>query len=89
MNSVERIQEYCSIEKEDGAQVTVNDNTSQEEWIRTGEIKVQDLSIRYAEDLPDVLKNVSFACKGASKVAVSFFSTHSQSQSDRWTHWSW
>ena len=65
MNSVERVQEYCLIEKE-----PQDDYCPAENWPSSGVIDVKDLSIRYAQDLPDVLKRVSFRCEGGEKVAI-------------------
>lgn len=68
MNSVERVQEYCQIESE--APEIIESNRPADSWPHKGAIDVRDLSLRYAEDLPDVLKNVSFSVKPGEKVAV-------------------
>ncbi|KAL2917396.1 Transporter of the ATP-binding cassette (ABC) [Polyrhizophydium stewartii] len=68
MNSVERVQEYTSIEQE--AAEIVESNRPAPEWPEQGRITVQNLSMRYAPDQPDVLKNVSFEIQSAEKVAV-------------------
>ncbi|KAH6566012.1 hypothetical protein BASA60_009663 [Batrachochytrium salamandrivorans] len=68
MNSVERVNEYSTIEQEPAA--IVESNRPNAKWPEQGQITVKDLSIRYADDQPDVLKKVSFTVKGAEKVAV-------------------
>jgi ABC-type multidrug transport system fused ATPase/permease subunit len=68
MNSVERVQEYCEIDQEPPA--IIESNRPSSEWPQHGAIQVRDLSIRYAEDLPDVLQGVSFEVLANEKVAV-------------------
>ncbi|KAI8928078.1 hypothetical protein BC831DRAFT_548704 [Entophlyctis helioformis] len=68
MNSVERVQEYMQIEQEPAS--IVPDNRPAPEWPSQGRISVKDVKIRYAPDLPDVLKGISFEVKTAEKVAV-------------------
>jgi ABC-type multidrug transport system fused ATPase/permease subunit len=68
MNSVERVQEYCMIEPE--APSIIEGNRPADEWPMKGSIDVKNLSLRYSESLPDVLKNVSFSVNPGEKVAV-------------------
>ncbi|KAM9886154.1 hypothetical protein OXX79_014377, partial [Metschnikowia pulcherrima] len=55
MNSVERLQEYLDVEEEPPAEIPETKPSSG--WPQTGEIDVKDLSLRYAPDLPRVIKN--------------------------------
>ena len=67
LNSIERIQEYTDDlkqEKQDQAMPTAA-------WpSRTPALSVKDLTIRYAEHLPPVLKNVCFDVKATERVAI-------------------
>jgi ABC-type multidrug transport system fused ATPase/permease subunit len=68
MNCVERIQEYIQIEQE--APAVIEGSRPDPEWPHEGTVQVKELSIRYAPDLPDVLKKVSFNILPNEKVAV-------------------
>ncbi|KAI8916012.1 P-loop containing nucleoside triphosphate hydrolase protein [Gorgonomyces haynaldii] len=68
MNSVERVDEYLQIEQEPPQ--IVETNRPPVGWPQQGLVTVKDLSIRYAQELPDVLKNVSFQIQPGEKVAV-------------------
>lgn len=65
MNAAERVVEYIELETE---------NQGGEEppaaWPTTGNIEVDDLTVAYAEDLPPVLKNVSFSIKNRERIGV-------------------
>ncbi|KAH3901580.1 uncharacterized protein SCDLUD_001343 [Saccharomycodes ludwigii] len=67
MNSVERLKEYMDIEQEpqnkDGF-------IPPADWPSEGKIDVTDLSLRYAPNLPKVIKNVSFTVEPSSKVGI-------------------
>ncbi|CAB4255585.1 similar to Saccharomyces cerevisiae YHL035C VMR1 Vacuolar membrane protein involved in multiple drug resistance and metal sensitivity [Maudiozyma barnettii] len=71
MNSVERVKEYMNIEQEpyisteDGHNIDPPVN-----WPQDGRIEVSDVSLRYAANLPKVIKNVSFIVDPQSKVGV-------------------
>jgi ABC-type multidrug transport system fused ATPase/permease subunit len=65
---VERIDEYLKIEQEPPR--IVDAYRPPPEWPYEGAIKVENLSIRYAPDLPDVLKQVSFEVGKFEKIAV-------------------
>ncbi|SCU77356.1 LAME_0A00826g1_1 [Lachancea meyersii CBS 8951] len=67
MNSVERLQEYMDIEQEPHYQSTHNPPP---EWPNQGKIEVNDLSLRYAPHLPQVIKNVSFTVESNAKVGI-------------------
>lgn len=68
MNSVERVLYYSnSIESE--AALETNDDPKPSEWPTQGEIKIQNMSMRY-RDGPLVLKGISVAFKGGEKIGV-------------------
>lgn len=66
MTSVERVQEYTDLTKEE-------DNTTYEppmSWPLKGEIEFSDISLRYFPDDPPVLKNLSFLIKANEKIGI-------------------
>ncbi|SCU89344.1 LAMI_0D13234g1_1 [Lachancea mirantina] len=67
MNSVERLKEYMDIDQEPHFQSSY---TPPPQWPEEGKIEVNDLSLRYAPQLPKVIKNVSFVVDPKSKVGV-------------------
>lgn len=67
MNSVERLKEYMDVEQEPYEQSIL---TPPVEWPQQGRIEVNDLSLRYAPNLPKVIKNVSFTVDPRSKVGI-------------------
>jgi ABC-type multidrug transport system fused ATPase/permease subunit len=68
MNCVERVQEYIQVEQEPPS--IIEGSRPDPEWPHEGTVQVKELSIRYAPDLPDVLKKVSFNILPNEKVAV-------------------
>lgn len=68
MNSVERVQEYMDVDKE--APHVIEGVSPPPNWPDKGEIEVTDLSLRYAPELPRVIKNVTFKVSGRSKVGI-------------------
>ncbi|KAI8826361.1 P-loop containing nucleoside triphosphate hydrolase protein [Chytriomyces cf. hyalinus JEL632] len=68
MNAVERVSEYSEIEQE-GAFI-IEENRAPLNWPSKGSIKVSNLEMRYAPDLPPVLHNISFSVKGGEKVGI-------------------
>ncbi|SCU89929.1 LADA_0F00628g1_1 [Lachancea dasiensis] len=67
MNSVERLKEYMDVEQEPHFQSTHNPPP---EWPNRGKIEVTDLSLRYAPNLPKVIKNVTFTVESNCKVGI-------------------
>lgn len=67
MNSVERLKEYMVIEQEPSNDGAFNPPV---EWPDQGKIEVNDLSLRYAANLPRVIKNVSFTVDPKCKVGI-------------------
>ncbi len=37
------------------------------EWPSSGQIEVKDLRVRYAPDLPEVIRGISFACEPGNR----------------------
>lgn len=68
MNSVERLQEYLSIDQEPPQ--LIPETQPPASWPDKGYIEVKDLSLRYAPELPQVIKNVSFNVDPVSKVGI-------------------
>lgn len=68
MNSVERLLEYMNLDKE--AAAVIPDSRPPSDWPSRGEIEVNDLSLRYAPELPLVIKNVSFKVPSFSKIGI-------------------
>ena len=69
MNSVERIRDYVSIESE-AARRSLPGHEPPKSWPQRGAIKVDHLTLRYAPDLPPVIRDVSFEVEPSAKVAV-------------------
>mmetsp|Transcript_5464 Transcript_5464/g.8077 ORF Transcript_5464/g.8077 Transcript_5464/m.8077 type:complete len:1386 (-) Transcript_5464:101-4258(-) len=71
MTSVERMQHYTSLENEGSWDDSKGaPKYSKDTWPSKGEIVASDLSCRYREDLPTVLKQISFRFPGGSRVGV-------------------
>lgn len=68
INSVERVQEYITDIKEESATETPFDPPAS--WPEHGEISVEGLSLRYAPNLPLVIKDISFHVNSGEKVGV-------------------
>ncbi|KAK9474191.1 P-loop containing nucleoside triphosphate hydrolase protein [Dipodascopsis tothii] len=68
MNSLERISEYMDIEEE--ADEIVEGTRPPANWPDKGAISVQDLSLKYAPGLPNVIRNVSFDVAPNYKVGI-------------------
>lgn len=67
MVALERIKEYSEIDQEAPEFVEPRPAAS---WPAEGAIDVENLVIRYAPDLPDVLHSISFAVKPREKVGI-------------------
>lgn len=68
MNSMERIKEYTDIEPE--APAVIPESRPPANWPSRGEIDIKELSLKYADNLPDVIKKVSFHIEGGLKVGI-------------------
>lgn len=69
MNSVERIRDYLQVEPE-AARHSLPGHEPPKNWPQRGAIKVEKLTLRYAPDLPAVIKGVTFDVEPSAKVAV-------------------
>jgi ABC-type multidrug transport system fused ATPase/permease subunit len=65
---VERVQEYIDIEQEPPA--IIESHRPAPGWPHEGAVQIRNIYLRYAPDLPDVLKNVTFNILAHEKVAV-------------------
>ena len=68
MSSVERVLEFARAVKPEAPEFQGGD-PEQEEWPSSGEIVVNDISMRYRNG-PLVLKNLSFSIRGGEKIGV-------------------
>jgi ABC-type multidrug transport system fused ATPase/permease subunit len=68
MNSAERVKEYTELRSE--APLVVNDEQVPHNWPEFGEILFDNVNLRYAPDLPLVVKDLSFRVNPGSKVGV-------------------
>ncbi|XP_045792725.1 putative ABC transporter C family member 15 [Trifolium pratense] len=68
MISVERILQYTNIASE--SPLVIEDCRPPRNWPETGTICFQNLQIRYAENLPSVLKNITCTFPGRKKIGV-------------------
>ncbi|KAK9479697.1 P-loop containing nucleoside triphosphate hydrolase protein, partial [Lipomyces japonicus] len=68
MNSVERVQEYLNLTPE--AEPIIADSRPPPGWPSKGAIDVQDLTLRYAPNLPTVISDVSFKVEPRWKIGV-------------------
>ncbi|KAJ3535457.1 hypothetical protein NM688_g6972 [Phlebia brevispora] len=67
MVAVERIKEYAELKPEPPEFIEPRPPAS---WPTKGEIKCEDLCIRYAPELPDVLHNLNFEIRAGEKVGI-------------------
>ncbi|PMD48915.1 hypothetical protein L207DRAFT_505926 [Hyaloscypha variabilis F] len=67
MNAAERIFEYTKLETEDLRGGTNNLRAS---WPEEGKLEVKKLEVGYANDLPAILKGVTFSVEGNQRVGV-------------------
>lgn len=68
MNSVERLQEYFDIEQEPPQEIPETEPRAS--WPENGAINVKDVSLRYAPELPRVIKNVTFDVEPNNKIGI-------------------
>ena len=68
--ALERCSSYCNVKPEKTKIRDDSVNKPAGRWLAKGKVKVQDLQIRYREDLPFVLKSVSFEIKPGEKIGV-------------------
>lgn len=68
MNSVERLQEYMDVDQEPPYEI--EETKPPALWPQQGRIDVKNVSLRYAPNLPQVIKNVSFSVEPFNKVGI-------------------
>ncbi|GJJ77883.1 hypothetical protein EMPS_10242 [Entomortierella parvispora] len=68
LNSVERVVEYMDLEEEPDA--IIAGSRPPASWPHSGEIVVDHLTMKYAADAPEVIKDISFTIKAGEKVGV-------------------
>ncbi|KAJ2738593.1 hypothetical protein H4S06_006428 [Coemansia sp. BCRC 34490] len=68
LNSVERVVEYLDVDPE--APVSIPDRMPPADWPTDGRISVEGLVLRYAENLPPVIRGVSFTVSPREKVGI-------------------
>lgn len=95
-DSLERIEQYLDIEREEelmGAE-TVEDLDGS--WPRSGDLQVKNLRASYGEyeNTPEVLKGISFTVKSGERIGVGEFPpvdlaswNHTDSTHCSWSHW--
>lgn len=67
MVSVERIRDFCQIESEGPGHTSI---ALPPNWPAFGKLSAEKLSVRYARDLPKVLRELSFDIEPGTRVAV-------------------
>ena len=67
MTSVERILEYTKLDQEADA---VTDLTPPAKWPSEGDICFKNVSLRYNENSPKALNNLTFTIKGGERVSI-------------------
>jgi ABC-type multidrug transport system fused ATPase/permease subunit len=75
LNSIERVVEFLSIQQENyhgEIKIEERENSEKREkcWPVNGNIKFENLKVKYAEDLENVLHNISFEINGKEKVGI-------------------
>lgn len=65
MNAAERVIEYSEVATED-----LGGDIPAASWPATGNMEIQDLVVSYADDLPPVLKGISFDVKNNERIGV-------------------
>lgn len=67
MVSVERVLEYCKLPSEAPLETDENHKPA-ENWPNDGEISVSNASLKYQDESPNTLKNLTFKIYGNEKV---------------------
>ncbi|KAF8149760.1 hypothetical protein K438DRAFT_1988782 [Mycena galopus ATCC 62051] len=70
--SIDRIEEFAKLPKEEKTittdEVTINEDDSS--WPSAGSLTFSDFSMKYRDDLPFALKNLSFELQGGLKIGI-------------------
>ncbi|KAI0686602.1 P-loop containing nucleoside triphosphate hydrolase protein [Earliella scabrosa] len=71
-NSLERIEQYLDIEREEDVMGTDDLEVLADCWPRTGDLRVDNLSASYGEfdNSPEVLKGISFTAQAGERIGV-------------------
>ncbi|KAJ7826783.1 multidrug resistance-associated ABC transporter [Mycena olivaceomarginata] len=80
MVGLERVEEYSDLSQESAEFIEPRPEPS---WPEHGAIRCENLVIRYAPDLPDVLHNVTFDVKPGEKIGILGRTVHLRSHSFR------
>ncbi|KAJ6486599.1 P-loop containing nucleoside triphosphate hydrolase protein [Mycena vulgaris] len=67
--AIDRIEEYAKLPKEEKT-VTSDEITPLSAWPSAGRLVFSDFSMRYRNDLPPALKNLSFELEGGLKIGI-------------------
>lgn len=67
LNAVERVCEFSELPQEAPAKIYPGPPAA---WPYEGKIKVENLEVKYAEDLEPVLHHINFSVKGGEKVGI-------------------
>ncbi|ENN79278.1 hypothetical protein YQE_04278, partial [Dendroctonus ponderosae] len=67
MTSVERVLEYTKLESEPERELT---NPVPVEWPKKGQVKFENVQLRYSESEPYVLKNLNFSVEPKEKIGI-------------------
>ncbi len=70
MVSVERVIEYSKMQSEASLETSPPHNKPPPEWPDKGGIELDNVSLRYSDDLPVVLNSLSFSVRPSEKVSV-------------------
>ncbi|KAJ7139196.1 P-loop containing nucleoside triphosphate hydrolase protein [Mycena epipterygia] len=69
--AIDRIEEYAKLPEEEKTvtsdEITTSDHSA---WPSTGSLVFSDFSMRYRDDLPPALKNLSFELEGGLKIGI-------------------
>ncbi|KAJ7465565.1 P-loop containing nucleoside triphosphate hydrolase protein [Mycena latifolia] len=69
--AIDRIEEFAKLPKEEKTrlpdEIAINDHSA---WPSTGTLTFSDFSMKYREDLPLALKNLSFTLQGGLKIGI-------------------
>lgn len=68
MNALERLKHYCNLEQE--AAAILPSDPDVKAWPSEGAISFQDVHLKYREDLPLVLKGLTFDVHPGEKVGI-------------------
>lgn len=68
MTSVERVSEYCELEPE--APLEIEGKKPAEAWPESGVVEAKNLSLRYDQETPFVLRDLTFTIRAQEKVGI-------------------